>query len=266
MDSRAYRSKIGRLPWAVRNELCERMRDGGTGAELLEWLNATPEARVMMAAAGCGPVNDQNLSVWRGTGYQAWLDDQERAERMRKLAQTAEAIAGAAGGDPGGVGCRIATARILDVLEDPEQDPKQLADMANALARIRAGDADEVKAALAKEKNEIAKKQLALSVEKFRRETCELFLKWQGDRKAAAIADGPGTNAEKVKALLAYMDEEEAQAAPAQNAADTPLAEKTQGRKDARTEGAAASCKPQAGVSAGDQAEAEAAPAPEGAQ
>ena len=43
MNTRCYRSKIGRLPFAVRNELNERIRDGAQGAELLDWLNGLKE-------------------------------------------------------------------------------------------------------------------------------------------------------------------------------------------------------------------------------
>ena len=39
MTTRCYRSKIGRLPFAVRNELNERIRDGEGGPAILAWLN-----------------------------------------------------------------------------------------------------------------------------------------------------------------------------------------------------------------------------------
>ncbi len=35
MTTRCYRSKIGRLPFAVRNELNERIRDGAQGLSLI---------------------------------------------------------------------------------------------------------------------------------------------------------------------------------------------------------------------------------------
>ena len=66
-DTRAYRSKIGCLPFVVRNELCERMLDGATGTALRRWINAHPAFRKVKAA----PISAQNLTTWRSTGYAA---------------------------------------------------------------------------------------------------------------------------------------------------------------------------------------------------
>jgi hypothetical protein len=46
---------------------------------------------------------------------------------------------------------------------------------------------------------------LALEEKKFQRETCELFLKWFKDQKAAAIAEGKATNSEKIERLRELM-------------------------------------------------------------
>ena len=45
MTTRCYRSKIGRLPFAMRNELNERIRDGEGGPAILAWLNAEKATR-----------------------------------------------------------------------------------------------------------------------------------------------------------------------------------------------------------------------------
>ena len=87
--ARARRSKIGRLPWSIRNELCERLLDGASGAEALRWLNAQPE----LGKAGIGTVSAQNLSAWRRTGYAAWLREREKARQVREYAETASHIA-----------------------------------------------------------------------------------------------------------------------------------------------------------------------------
>lgn len=52
-------------------------------------------------------------------------------------------------------------------------------------------------------KGRIEAGKLKLSREKFERETCETFLRWYGERRAREIADGPGTNDEKIAALRA---------------------------------------------------------------
>ena len=54
MNTRCYRSKIGRLPFAIRNELNERIRDGAQGAEILEWLNGLKETKRILREMG-GP-------------------------------------------------------------------------------------------------------------------------------------------------------------------------------------------------------------------
>ena len=52
MTTRCYRSKIGRLPFAVRNELNERIRDDAQGAEILDWLNGLKETRKILREMG----------------------------------------------------------------------------------------------------------------------------------------------------------------------------------------------------------------------
>lgn len=55
------------------------------------------------------------------------------------------------------------------------------------------------------QKLELARQEHALARERFERETCELFLKWRDDQRAAEIAASPTTNAEKIAALQALM-------------------------------------------------------------
>ena len=205
--TRAYRSKIGRLPFRIRTELNERLRDGATGAAVLNWLNDTPEMTHVRAETGCDDVNPQNLTDWRGTGYKDWLDEQEATGRLRAYASLSEAIVHQTGGDPAAVGARILTARLLDMIE--RAGPEDAAELTKAISALRAGEADAQKIGLARDKNELARQSLALDKDKFRRQTCELFLKWYDDRQALAIAAGPGTNADKIQALLAFMDREQ---------------------------------------------------------
>lgn len=186
MTTRCYRSKIGRLPFAVRNELNERIRDGAQGADLLAWLNALPETRRAVREAKSGPVNAQNLTDWRASGYRDWLEDQADADRIRRVAELSHAIASAAGGSASGVACNIATAKIVDALQSADDD--KVADLAKALVALRAGEAAAQKVALAEEKNALQKEQLSLSRAKFERDTARLFVKWAQSREALDIA------------------------------------------------------------------------------
>ena len=186
MTTRCYRSKIGRLPFAVRNELNERIRDGAQGADLLDWLNGLKETKRILREAKSGPVNAQNLTDWRSTGYADWLADQGDADRIRRLAEVSQTLAAAAGGNVAGVGCSIATAKIMDVLEAADDD--QVADLATALVKLRASENAAQKVALAEEKNAIQKEQLSLSRAKFERDTARLFVKWAQNKDALALA------------------------------------------------------------------------------
>ena len=186
MTTRCYRSKIGRLPFAVRNELNERIRDGAQGAEILDWLNGLKETRKILREQKSAPINAQNLTDWRSSGYRDWLDDQDRADRIRRLAEVSQTLATAAGGNAAGVGCNIATAKIMDILEAADED--QVADLATALVKLRASENAAQKVALAEEKNAIQKEQLELSRAKFERDTARLFVKWAQNRDALSIA------------------------------------------------------------------------------
>lgn len=186
MTTRCYRSKIGRLPFAIRNELNERIRDGVGGPEILAWLNGLPSTRKIIRELKSGEINAQNLTDWRSSGYRDWLEDQCQADRIRRLAEISQTLASAAGGNAAGVGCNIATAKIMDALESADEE--QVADLAKALVQLRAGENAAQKVALAEEKNAIQKEQLELSRAKFERDTARLFVKWAQNKDALAIA------------------------------------------------------------------------------
>ena len=186
MNTRCYRSKIGRLPFAVRNELNERIRDGAQGSDLLDWINGLKETKKVLREMESDAVNAQNLTDWRSSGYKDWLDDQADADRFRRLAEVSHTLATAAGGSAAGVACNIATAKIMDALEGADED--KIADLTRALAALRSGENAAQKVALAEEKNAIQKEQLELSRAKFERDTARLFIKWAQNRDALSIA------------------------------------------------------------------------------
>lgn len=55
------------------------------------------------------------------------------------------------------------------------------------------------------EKLQVKKEELRLDQERFKRETCELFLKWAEDERAKAIASGASSNTEKIAKLGELM-------------------------------------------------------------
>jgi len=195
-STRAYRSKIGRLPWSVRNELCERLLDGASGSAVLRWINAHPACKKAVAT----PINAQNLSAWRQTGYAAWLRERDKARQVREYAETASHIAAAAGGDPAAVGARILAGKMLGMLE--AVDSETASDFAAAVARLRKGESDAAKIDIDRQKADIARQALDLEKAKFKRLTCELFVKWYKNQKVAAIMDDASTDSDqKTEAL-----------------------------------------------------------------
>jgi hypothetical protein len=73
------KSKIARLPNAIREELNQRLLNGEEGKNLVQWLNSLPKVRAVMQAKFEGhPITEQNVSDWKQGGYVAW----EAGQRM----------------------------------------------------------------------------------------------------------------------------------------------------------------------------------------
>jgi hypothetical protein len=204
MQTRYYRSKIGRLPFRFRTELCERMRDGATGVAILEWVNASPEFAAVRKETGCGELNAQNLTDWRTTGYADWLTEQDKTERLRSLASLSESIALQTGGDPAAVGSRILAGRLLDALE--EADPQTQGELVKAFTMLRGSENDAERTRLQGEKQKLDASRLDLERSKFQRQTCVLFLQWYEDEKAKdVVEDRSLDNDAKTEALGRLM-------------------------------------------------------------
>lgn len=161
METRAYRSKIGRLPFALRNELNERIRDGVTGSIILPWLNATPEYDAVKGEFEGADINPTNLTDWRNTGYADWLKDQQDTSRLRQMAELSQTLIVACGGDPAAVGSRLLSAKLLDVLD--KVDPEQLPELAKSFTVLRSNDIKAGTLALDRDKFEESRRRAALA-------------------------------------------------------------------------------------------------------
>ncbi len=202
--TRAYRSKIGRLPFALRTELNERIRDGATGPAILSWLNGTPEMTHVRAETGCGDLNAQNLTDWRSTGYKDWLDTQDATERLRSLTELSSAMVHQTGGDPSAVGARILAGKLLSALET--SDNEALDELTKSFVSLRGAENDAKRTLLMGEKQALDKERLSLDRQKFQRTTCELFLKWYEDEKAKNVVEDKTINNDaKTEALGRLM-------------------------------------------------------------
>src|SRR5271166_2755470 len=92
------KGKIARLPQGTREQLNRRLQNGEVGKALVEWLNALPEVRAIVASEfGGNAVTGQNLSEWKKGGYHDWLMQQESVEVARQLATEASELLAAGG-------------------------------------------------------------------------------------------------------------------------------------------------------------------------
>jgi hypothetical protein len=186
-SDRAPVGKVANLPFALREGICARMRDGWTGRRIIEWLEA-------QSITG---VTDQNLSNWRHSdrGYRAWLSEQEKLDRIRMESDSIRRELEAGGGR---IHDRLAVdfAQALVQMRSgaDAQDPKAVADLAKAASSI-------IQAATARERVDLARGQLTLSRDKFELTACTMFLRWYDDQRARHIAESASTNGEKIKAL-----------------------------------------------------------------
>ena len=91
--------KIARLPRRVRDQVNVRLEDGEAGVKIVEWLNAMPEVKEVLAESfGGRPINEQNLSDWKQGGYEEWLRNRETMDLARQLTDSADELADLAGG------------------------------------------------------------------------------------------------------------------------------------------------------------------------
>jgi hypothetical protein len=93
------KGKIARLPRALRDELNRRLADNQDGGATLNWLNALPEVKAVLARDfGGEPIGKQNLYEWRQGGLIEWQTRQDLLEHARDLAADAEELDAAANG------------------------------------------------------------------------------------------------------------------------------------------------------------------------
>ncbi len=215
-----HKGKIGRLPLHLREEINRRLLEGQSAAKILPWLNELDEVRAILEEDFEGlSVNDENLSQWRKGGYADWLKRRDRLEHTRELAAMSVKLAKAGGGNLAEGAAAILSGKILDVLErleelignteEVEGDEKArlhliaeaIDQLTLAVTRLRKGDHTAENLRLLRERLAQSAEALELEQQKFRRQTCELFLKWRDDDRARTIADGPGNAADKIEKL-----------------------------------------------------------------
>lgn len=206
------KGKIGALPYRVREEVCRRLQDGETGAEILPWLNSLPEVQTVLARRfGEAPITDQNLTNWRQGGFAAWLARNERVTKLRGVVESAMEYARAGHHALSEGAAALVAGQFVQVVEqviDSGADPERMAAAVEAVDKLRRGDhdarrvrAEEAKVDLAKDKLALDQRTIALAEQKHRHTVVQEFVRWAADDEARRIATGPGETSEKLQAL-----------------------------------------------------------------
>lgn len=186
----ARQGKIARLPHDLRNEVNLRLLNNETAREILAWLNAQPEAIETWDSHFEGAeANPQNLSEWRLGGFKDWIRKREKIENLKTLSEFC-LDAAKAGQDISDGAAAIAAGELLQALESAATDEDaDLGKLTGAIAAIRAGNIAQARLDLDKRKHETKRQEVALSREKFEKQTVEQFLKWAKSKEAQNILD-----------------------------------------------------------------------------
>lgn len=205
MEDSTRTGKIARLPASIREEVCQRLFDGQSGPKLLAWLNAHPDVlRVLDEYFHEEPVSAQNLSEWRKGGYQAWKARRAKIDETKSLAQYALRLGEAAGGKITDGSAAILGGKILERLEAADEKT-DLNKLTQALVALRSTDLEARKAQQRERLLEQKERQVALQEKQFQVRTCELFIQWYEDKRAAEIAEGKGKTDVKIEQLRLLM-------------------------------------------------------------
>ena len=195
------KGKIARLSRTIREQLNERLDDGQPGSVILPWLNALPEvAAILTQHFDSQPVNDQNLSDWRLGGFQDWLAAKEERNRIRALSEYAAELT-SEGRDPHDAANVIAGGRLLEALEEnlkPELINEILAEKPADMIGL-------IKSLVALQRERRQGIATGLDVQRFQRETAELFAKWYADKRAAEILASKEGKQVKMERLVQLM-------------------------------------------------------------
>jgi hypothetical protein len=179
----ARNGKIARLPYLVRERINRALHDGDDADTILLWLNELAEVS--------SKITPQNLSAWRNGGYAEWVADQNEVEKIKKITEYCSRIAGVSDPSMSDGLKAIAAGKILFHLQNISNNPDDTSiavDLAKAACSINKADQEQRRLSLSEIKIKQSQAQLDLARSKFERETCDLFLKWYNDRRAAEIA------------------------------------------------------------------------------
>jgi hypothetical protein len=204
-SERALMGKIARLPKAIREQVNRRIEDGQPASVMVPWLNELPQVRKVMGRYfGGAEINHRNISNWRASGYQRWLEKQERLAELKELAEDAKDYCDASGKNLARGMASLAAAKILKMLKElpPEKcSPAELTRIAFAVAALVQGEQNYVRLKYEQTRVYQGNERLVLSWDKHMRGCVAIAQRVLEDQLAKDIQDADIDNGEKIELL-----------------------------------------------------------------
>lgn len=144
------KGKIARLPYEIRQQINELIRDGAPASRL----------NTFLIDQGYEAVNDQNWTNWRHGGYQDWLKKQAYLDEVREEYETVR-------GELEAGGFSILDKAILDVVLELKGSGLSPDKVASAIAGLKAAVTGSKRTEIADLRARLAKEALDLEREKF---------------------------------------------------------------------------------------------------
>lgn len=198
--------KLTRLPYRVSEDLHARILDQQPREEILTWLNGNPEVRKVLSQHFNGAdVTPQNLSDYiNGPKYKEWFDKLGQLERHKRNTKYAVSLAQEAGMDLSDAGDAILTSRLIEALEELEEDiipggseeemkeqraakHEKLMAITEMFSRLRTASISRGSLAIREKELSGRQKKLELAEKTMEMNTVKAFMKWAQSKEAAAI-------------------------------------------------------------------------------
>lgn len=197
--------KLGRLPWTVKRELHNQLRDAVPGPVVLLWLNDQPAVREMLANQWQGrAITPQNLSDYRSSAeYTKWLKSQEALEISKEKTKFVLDFSAEAGLDLMDTADSLVVSRLLEDLEMAEGD--DAVNLMRTLASFRKGGNARALLEVRRAELLLSEKRSDLDRDKFERQTVAAFMKFAKTPEAQAILDNGKPKAVQMDLLHELM-------------------------------------------------------------
>jgi hypothetical protein len=202
---RSLVGKIARLPNDIREQLNQRLLDGWLIAKILSWLNGLPPVREILAAQfDAAPINKQNLSNWRQTGYQDWLKEWKSIARIERASKYASKITRAGRGKIAAGAATVISGQILEIFDSAstgQHSPNDLAKMAFAVSALQKADQNQIRLKYEQTRVYQGNERLVLSWDMHLRDCVAIAQRVLNDALAKEIQDSDLDNSEKIELL-----------------------------------------------------------------